>query len=239
MMTTQITSAGAGGLEIVALRSGEQPAVMEQAPLFPRSAIDPDASLVRQLRRGDAGAAEALVDTYGDRVYRLAIRITGNAADAEEVVQDALWTASRKIDTFHGAAAFGSWVYRITANAAYQKLRTRRTRGKEVSWEDVAPAFDEMGQHVERAVDWSRTLKDPAVECELRSTLRSAIDELPEDYRTAFLLHDVEGLSNPQIAETLRTRPATIKSRVHRARFYLRRRLADYMDASLESSVAV
>ena len=59
------------------------------------------------------------MDAYGDRVYRLAIRITGNASDAEEVVQDALWTASRKIGTFRGAAAFGSWLYRITANAAY------------------------------------------------------------------------------------------------------------------------
>jgi hypothetical protein len=87
---------------------------------------DRDAELVERLRRQDPGAAEDLVATYGDRVYRLAIRITGNEQDAEEVVQDALWTAARKIDTFKGESAFGSWVYRITANAAYQKLRTRQ-----------------------------------------------------------------------------------------------------------------
>src|SRR5882724_1028393 len=109
--------------EIVAERSYQEASSVEQRPLFPRKAIDRDAALVDQLRRADAGAAEALVATYGDRVYRLALRITGNASDAEEVVQDALWTASRKIDTFRGTAAFGSWVYRITANAAYQKLR--------------------------------------------------------------------------------------------------------------------
>ena len=101
----------------------ERTDVDEQRPLFRRSAIDPDATLVEQLREGDAGAAEALVDAYGDRVYRLAIRITGNASDAEEVVQDTLWTVSRKIDTFRGAAAFRSWLYRITANYAYQKVR--------------------------------------------------------------------------------------------------------------------
>ena len=84
---------------------------------------DRDAELVERLRRQEPGAPEALVATYGDRVYRLAIRITGNEQDAEEVVQDALWTAARKIDTFKGESAFGSWIYRITANAAYQKLR--------------------------------------------------------------------------------------------------------------------
>jgi RNA polymerase sigma factor (sigma-70 family) len=131
---------------------------------FPQRAIDPDAALVAQLRGGDTGAAEALVGAFGDRVYRLAMRITGNASDAEEVVQDTLWTASRKINTFRGAAAFSSWVYRITANAAYQKLRGRRSRRNDVSWEDLAPSFDERGQHVEVPVDWSRRLKDPAIE---------------------------------------------------------------------------
>jgi RNA polymerase sigma-70 factor, ECF subfamily len=214
-------------------RTYEEPGADEQRPRFPRKAMDPDAALVEQLRGGDAQAAEALVDAYGDRVYRLAIRITGNASDAEEVVQDTMWTVSRKIDTFRGAAAFGSWLYRITANTAYQKLRGRRSKRSEVSWEDLAPSFDEKGQHAEAVVDWSSRLRDPAIETELKSVLRATIDELPADYRTAFLLHDVEGLSNPEIAETLHVKLGAIKSRVHRARLFLRRRLADYMGASL------
>src|SRR6266581_6586438 len=147
--------------------------------------VDRDAALVEALRRGDEAASELLLETYGDRVYRLAIRITGNEQDAEEVAQDALWTAARKIETFKGESAFGSWVYRITANTAYQKLRGRRSRRNEVSWDDLAPAFDEQGQHAEVAVDWSRRLKDPAIETELKSLLSAAIDELPADYRTA------------------------------------------------------
>jgi len=219
---------------IVVERSYQEPGVDEQPPRFPRKSIDPDAALVAQLRRADAGAAEALVGAYGDRVYRLAIRITGNASDAEEVVQDSLWTASRKIDTFRGAAAFGSWVYRITANAAYQKLRGRRSQRHEVSWAALAPSFDEQGQHAEVAVDWSRRLKDPAIEGELKSVLGGVIDELPPDYRTAFVLHDIEGLSNPEIAQTLQVKLATVKSRVHRARLFLRKRLAVYVGARLD-----
>jgi RNA polymerase sigma-70 factor (ECF subfamily) len=212
----------------------QAPGVAGQRSRFPRKAIDPDAALVEQLRGGDAEAAEALVSTYGDRVYRLAMRITGNASDAEEVVQDTLWTASRKIGTFRGAAAFGSWVYRITANAAYQKLRGRRSRRNDVSWEDLAPSFDERGQHVEAPVDWSRRLTDPAIEDELKSVLGSAIEELPAEYRTALVLHDVEGLPNPEIARMLHASLGTVKSRVHRARLFLRRRLSGYMGANLE-----
>jgi RNA polymerase sigma-70 factor (ECF subfamily) len=224
MTTTQTTSAGYAGLmwaaTIEASNSGWAGT---------RRAIDRDAALVERLRREEAGAVETLVRAYGDRVYRLAMRITGNASDAEEVVQDALWTASRRIDTFRGAAAFGSWLYRITANTAYQKLRGRRSKRNEVSWEDLGPSVDGQGQHVEVAVDWSERLKDPALEGELKSVLCAAIDELPADYRTPFLLHDVEGRSSPEIAETLQVKPGTVKSRVHRARLLLRRRLGHYM----------
>jgi len=218
-----------GCTESVVERTYPEPGGDERRPLFPRKSIDPDAALVEQLRRRNAGAAEALVGAYSDRVHRLALRITGDASDAEEVAQDALWAASRKIDTFRGAAAFGTWLYRITANTVTQKLRGRRSKRNEVSWEDLAPSFDDKGQHVEVAVDWSRRLNDPAMDGELKSVLGGAIDELPADYRTPFLLHDVEGLSHPEIAETLQIKLGTVKSRVHRTRLFLRRRLADYM----------
>ena len=194
--------------------------------------VDRDAALLEGLRRGDAGAAELLLDTYGDRVYRLAIRITGNEQDAEEVAQDALWTVSRKIGTFKGESAFGSWVYRITANTAYQKLRGRRGRRNEVLWDDLQPAFDEHGRHAGPVADWSGKVEEPALQTELRTVLTTAINDLPADYRTAFLMHDVEGLSNPEIAETLHLSLPAVKSRVHRSRLFLRERLSRYMAAA-------
>jgi RNA polymerase sigma-70 factor, ECF subfamily len=190
---------------------------------------DKDAALVEALRRESPNAVEALVDEYGDRVYRLAMRITGQAADAEEVAQDALWTAARKIHLFKGEAAFGSWLYRITANAAYQKLRARKGRQREIAWEDLLPGLDADGRHFMPMEDWSARVDEAALQGELREILTQAIDTLPPDYRTALVMHDVEGVSNPEIAETLGISLPAVKSRVHRSRLFLRQRLADYI----------
>jgi len=190
---------------------------------------DPDRKLLEALKLHEAIAAELLVTTYGDRAYRLARGITGNAQDAEEVVQDVIWTVVRKIDTFRGESAFGSWVYRIVANAAYQKIRSRQSRGAELSLDDVLPRFDEQGRHVASMADWSARVEDPAVQTDLRVALTSAIDKLSPDYRTALLLRDVEGLSHLQIAEALSLSLPTVKARVHRARLFLRKELGDAM----------
>jgi RNA polymerase sigma-70 factor (ECF subfamily) len=198
--------------------------------------VDPDAALVQGLRNEDPEAAEALVNAYGDRVYRLAVRITGVNEDAEEVAQDALWTSARKIHMFKGDAAFGSWLYRIAANAAYQKLRSRKGRQHEIGWEDLLPALDADGKHFEPIDDWSPRVDDLALQGELRDVLRSAIDALPPDYRTAFVMHDMEGLSNPEIAEALGISLPAVKSRVHRSRLFLRQRLMQYMSPAAEQS---
>jgi RNA polymerase sigma factor (sigma-70 family) len=112
---------------------------------------------------------------YGDRAFRLATRITGHAEDAEEVVQDALWSVIRKIEMFGGDSAFGSWLYRVVANAAYQRLRKRRGRSADVSLDTV---FDQHGRHAEPVADWSMSIEDPARQMELRILLEAAIEEL-------------------------------------------------------------
>ena len=190
---------------------------------------DRDATLLEALRSGAPEAPELLVDTYGDRVYRLTYRITGSNEDAEEATQDALWTAARKIASFKGESQFGSWLYRIAANAAYQKLRTRRSKGREIALDDLLPALDTDGLHFEPMDDWSPRVDDNAVNGELREVLEQAIAELPADYRTALVMHDVEGMPNPDIAETLGISLPAVKSRVHRSRLFVRKKLAGYM----------
>jgi len=190
---------------------------------------DRDRDLLQALRGREPMAAEHLVTGYGERAYRLACRITGNGSDAEEVVQDAFWTVVRKIDTFRGESAFGSWLYRIVANAAYQRLRRRPSSRREISWDEVLPAFDESGRHLAPGVDWSARVEDPARQVELRTALSAAIDELPAAFRAVLVLRDVEGRSNGEIADMLGLNTALVKTRVHRARLFLRKRLGELL----------
>ena len=192
--------------------------------------IDRDSQIVDALRVGAATAADLLVATYGDRAYRLAIGITRNEQDAEEAVQDSFWSVVRKIDTFRGDSSFGSWIYRITANAAYQKLRGRAHRRDEISLDEVLPPFHEDGRHAGPISDWSASIHDPALQAELRAALVSAIGELPAQYRAVIVLHDVEGVSMAEVAGSAGITQAAAKSRVHRARLFLRKRLSMFME---------
>src|SRR5437867_5618014 len=166
-----------------------------------RPTVDRDANLVEALRRQEAGAAEALIAAYGDRAYRLAMRMTGNRSDAEEVVQDAFWTVVQKIETFRGDPPFGSWLYRITANCAYTRLRVRRARHHETSLDEGSVMVDE---HAASLQDWSARVEDPALQFELRTVLTAALDTLPEDYRAVLVLRDVEGSQPDHWAECRR-----------------------------------
>jgi RNA polymerase sigma-70 factor (ECF subfamily) len=188
--------------------------------------VEQDRDLIAALGHGDRDGAEELLATYGDRAYRLAIRVTGNAEDAEEVVQDAFVSVIRKIDTFRRESAFGSWLYRIVANAAYQKLRSKRGRDH-LSFDEAMPAFDEQGRHVSPSEDWSQRAADPSRRAVVRTALTSALDELPPEARTLLMLHDVEGLSNGEVAEAMNLSISAVKSRVHRARLFVRKRVGD------------
>jgi RNA polymerase sigma-70 factor, ECF subfamily len=200
--------------------------------------VDRDWRLVEALRLREATAAERLVATFGDRTYRLAIGIMGNRQDAEEVVQDAFLSVIQKIDTFRGDSAFASWLYRIVANAAYERLRSRRRRRADISLDSLLPVFDGDGRHVAPVADWSMRLEDPARQTELRMVLNAAIEALPTDYRVVVLLRHVEGWSMAEVADALGLTVGTVKARAHRGGLSLRKRLSIFMasaGASVES----
>ncbi|MBI4591656.1 MAG: sigma-70 family RNA polymerase sigma factor [Candidatus Rokubacteria bacterium] len=193
-------------------------------PVEARQSGGSDQELLARLRAGDGGAVEDVVSRYAGLVYRLALRITGTPADAEEVTWEVMQTVWRKISSFRGDSALTSWIYRIATNAAYGKLRARRAPAHPL--EDALYNLDEAGDQAHR--DWSACCEDPAGQAELRAVLEAAIAELPPDYRTAVVLHDIEGLANAEVAEILGASLPAVKSRVHRARLALRRRLASY-----------
>ena len=156
------------------------------------------------------------------------MRITGNAEDAEEVVQDAILSVVRKIDSFRGESAFRSWFYRVVSNAAYGHRRPKVLI--EIPLEEVLPAFDEHGRHAGLFRDWSSSVDDPAVGRQLREVLTSAIDQLPPHYRAAIVLRDVEGLSTAEVADALGISVQTAKTHAYRARLLLRKRLSTFME---------
>jgi RNA polymerase sigma-70 factor (ECF subfamily) len=184
-----------------------------------------DRLLLTRAAAGDTGALEALMGLYSGRVYRLAYGITRNPADAEEIVQDVFLRLVRKGGTFEGRAALGSWIHRVTANAALNKRRGKR-RQVETSLDEWLPAWERDGHRAgERAflvADWSRRPDHELLAGEARRALEQAIDLLPEHYRAVLVLRDVEELSNEEVAAIVGDSVSAVKTRLHRARMVLR-----------------
>jgi RNA polymerase sigma-70 factor (ECF subfamily) len=184
---------------------------------------DDDAVLVERAQGGADDAFGLLVTRYQDRVYRLVRRIVGDA-DAEDALQETFLSAWRALPRFKGDAAFSTWLYRIATNAALMRLRKRRPDVVSLD----APLKDSEGEATTIAQeirDWSATPDEELLNDETRQAMESAIGALPEDWRVAFLLRDIEGMSNSDAASTLDLSVPAFKARVHRARLFLRDRL--------------
>jgi RNA polymerase sigma-70 factor (ECF subfamily) len=142
-------------------------------------------------------------------------------------MQDVFTTVYRKIDGFRGQSAFSSWLYRIVVNAAFMKLRKRK-QSQTVSMDDLAPAVKQYC--MERDVVASSHSYNIAVTHELQEVLQRAIDKLPDQYRAVFVLRDVDGLSNQETGKILDLSIPAVKSRLHRSRIMLRKRLHRYYE---------
>ena len=175
-----------------------------------------DAELVNGIKLRDVSSFEEVFNRYSMKVLNLALRLTRNQQDAEEVVQDVFVCVFKKIDKFEGKSAFSSWLYRITVNTAFMKLRKKRYRDS-LSIEEIP--LQEKGAWL------SYSAEDDASRNELAISLQLAISKLPEEYRTIFILRDVDGLSNQEVGEVLHVSIPAVKSRLHRSRMLLRKRL--------------
>jgi RNA polymerase sigma-70 factor (ECF subfamily) len=193
-------------------------------------AVVTDEDLVARARNKDFAAFEELVDRYEDKIFRLAFRFVRNETEAKEIVQDTFLLVWRKLDTFKGDAQFGSWLYRVATNAALMRLRAQR-RHPEVSTEELPIDYlDNYGQLPAAGENWAKRPDDELQSDELRRRIQKAVDELPEIYRTVFLIRDVEGLSTEETAEVLEISIPTVKTRLHRARLALRDAITRYFD---------
>ena len=193
---------------------------------------DEDRCLIEQVKAGDHDAFDVLFQRYFSTVYRQAIRLAGNREEAEEVVQEVFLTIYEKAHTFRGAAAFSTWLYRITANAALSKLR-RRKKGEELPLDEYLPGFREDGHHLVRpVVDWSNELEERVASEERQRLIQQALDQLAPVDKAVVVLSDLEGLSDREIGSALGLSVSAVKARLHRSRLFLRGKLAASMGYS-------
>jgi RNA polymerase sigma-70 factor, ECF subfamily len=192
------------------------------------STVEPsDEALAARAAAGDDSAFEAIVTRYQPRIFRLACRLAGDA-DAPDVLQETFLQVYRHLASFRGESQFGTWLYRIATNAALMHRRGRARRPAE-PLDDFLPRFDADGQHVASPAQLQVAARaDELLDREfLARKAHEFIDRLPELYRDAFVLRDLEELSTAEVAQALGVEPATVRQRVHRARLMLRGYLSD------------
>jgi len=181
-----------------------------------------DESIVERVRRGDVALFEVIMRRYNRRLYRTARAIVGDDGEAEDVIQDAYVRAYANLEQFAGRARFGTWLTKITVHEALARVR-RRDR------------FVDMEEHMSDLVSPWRGPEQAVADRELRPVLEDALNGLAEPFRAAFVLREVEGLSTAEVAACLDIPEATVRTRLHRARAALRRRLYAHMGEAIKT----
>ena len=186
---------------------------------------DSDLVLVERIQRGDKAACAECIERHSPGVYRVALRLMGNEAEAEDVVQETFLSAFKAIAKFENRSSLATWLYRIAHNAALMKLR--RTRPDQVSVDDEE-VFGEGLPVPTQMHDWCCLPERDFESSETRAELERAIKDLPEKLRVVFVMRELEGLSTEETAQVLDISIDAVKVRLHRARLQLRERLATY-----------
>ena len=186
-----------------------------------------DETLAALAAAGDTSAFETLVTRHQQRIHRLAFRLTGGEADAQDVLQETFLAAYRGIGSFRGASRFSTWLFRIATNAARMQRRSRSRRPAE-PLDEYLPRFDAEGRHAATpeelaAASRAEEILDRKL---LAERAREGLERLPEGHREAFVLRDLEEMTTEEVAELLGISSAGVRQRVHRARLMLRGYLA-------------
>jgi RNA polymerase sigma-70 factor, ECF subfamily len=186
-----------------------------------------DETLAARAAAGDGSAFETIVGRYQARVYRLACRLTSDS-DAPDVLQETFLQVYRHLASFRGESQFGTWLYRIASNAALMHRRARARRPAE-PLDQFLPRFDAQGTHAATPAELQVAARaDELLDRQfLVEKAREVVARLPDLYREAFVMRDLEDMSTADVAHALGVEPATVRQRVHRARLMLRGYLSD------------
>ncbi len=186
--------------------------------------------LIEELKRDPKRAFYGLVERYEARIWSFAARMCRSTEDAKDVVQETFLAAFRAIRDFRGEAKLGTWLFRIAANACLkQRRRGKYEPERELSLDEFMPAGP--GGSKPEIPDWSQSPQAAFHNQELREVLEEGIARLPEPYRVVLALRDVEGFSAEETGEILALSVAAVKTRLHRARLFLRQWLSRHLEA--------
>ncbi|MCP4428075.1 MAG: sigma-70 family RNA polymerase sigma factor [Chloroflexi bacterium] len=192
-----------------------------------------EAALIARLKAGDKSACAECIERHSPGIYRLALRLMQNEAEAEDVLQETFLNAFKAVDKFEGRSGLGTWLYRIAYNAAMMRLRKPQ---KYIL--SVEETLEEEGGGLipKQLFDWCCLPEQDFESDEVQSELERAIQTLPEKYKSVFILRELEGLSTQETAVALDISLSAAKVRLHRARLYLREQLSPYFTEMAQSS---
>jgi RNA polymerase sigma-70 factor (ECF subfamily) len=193
-----------------------------------------DQEIIKRAQKGDERAFTEIVKRYETLVYSFAFKVCRDSEKASETWQDTFVNVYRKLHQFDGRSKFTTWLYSVVVNSCRMKRRRRKLDqasisidGPELSHDDAGS--DDEGSTAQTVPSWKETPLDRIMDKELRTLLDSAIQKLPYDYRVVFVLRDVEGLSAEETGKILKLSVPAVKSRLRRARVFLREQLNPYM----------
>lgn len=182
--------------------------------------------LLQSFRQGDPEAMQAIVNYYERSLYNFGLRICGQKQDAEDILQDTFLSAFRSLQDFRGESSLKTWLFKIAAHACFKKRRKKKCEPDyELSLESLLPASQEQGEYdiPDLSTDPSKSLLDS----ELKNIILEGMQALPPIYRMVFNLRDLEGFSTEQTAQIMDLTPQAIKTRLHRARLFLRKTISE------------
>jgi len=187
------------------------------------SEFNSEQELIAAAKINDPAAWREMLSQYGSKVYGIALRFLLNDKDAEDVVQEVWLTVSKKISEFRGESKLGTWLYRIAVNKCLERLRSKKNRQTE-SIDQQLPQFDNEGYFQREFSDWSEAPDLRTDNAILKEEIEKAIWSIPDQYREVLVLRDVEGLSGQETADVMGLTEAAVKTRLHRARAFVRER---------------
>lgn len=193
---------------------------------------EPDPTILKNAKAGDHKAFAEIVKRYENLVYSFAFKVCRNKDKASETLQDTFINVYRKLGQFDHRSKFTTWLYSIVTNNCLMKHRRTKLKVASISFDEIrSPHDDPAGEsnQVHTVHEWKNTPFDKIMNTELKGLLNTAIQKLPYDYRIVFILRDVEGQTAEETAKILKLTVPAVKSRLRRARVFLREQLNEYM----------